>query len=390
MDSRVRLGWTDANSGQSGFRIERCSGSGCLDFAQVGTVAADTRTFMDDPAASGEYTYRIRSYSNGACSWNSDYSPTAVITNSTPPVGGLAVNVLNTSAANLSWTGYNPAATGYTVEKCAGEQCSSFSAAVTVTTDPSALLKLEMNEPAWQGTSGEVTDGSGRGNHGTAYDGAMTAPGMNGQGGSFDGVKAHVVAPADGRELAQWTVEFWLKPAAGGTSGTVFQWADSNLISAAVPFLRLDRTAYVSSGTSYLYWGYTGNFPMKDGPSAQSSAGMEAKDNEWTHVAVTYDGNWLRFYRNGSILYQSEYNLYTPVQQGNARHAYFGAGRDKSTNLPSYFKGLMDSAAIYRRALSDGEVWPVPAAAVTDTTLCSALPTFRPKPYSGLPTARRL
>lgn len=387
VDSRVRLGWTDANSGQSGFRIERCSGSGCLDFAQVGTVAADTRTFMDDPAASGEYTYRIRSYSNGACSWNSDYSPTAVITNSTPPVGGLAVNVLNTSAANLSWTGYNPAATGYTVEKCAGEQCSSFSAAVTVTTDPSALLKLEMNEPAWQGTSGEVTDGSGRGNHGTAYDGAMTAPGMNGQGGSFDGVKAHVVAPADGRELAQWTVEFWLKPAAGGTSGTVFQWADSNLISAAVPFLRLDRTAYVSSGTSYLYWGYTGNFPMKDGPSAQSSAGMEAKDNEWTHVAVTYDGNWLRFYRNGSILYQSEYNLYTPVQQGNARHAYFGAGRDKSTNLPSYFKGLMDSAAIYRRALSDGEVLArYQQPQVTDTTLCSATSyTFRAKAVgSGL------
>ena len=389
VDSRVKLTWSNPGAEGSGFKIERCSGGGCSDFAQIAAVGAGTDIFIDNPATTGEHSYRVRSYGDGTCAWHSDYSSPAAVTNVNPPINDLSVNLLGTSTVNLSWAGYDAAGTGYKIERCAGEGCSEFTQAAAVSIDTSMLARLEMNETSWEGTAGEVTDGSGRGNHGTAFQGATTAPGgVTGRAGSFDGVKGHAVVPADGRELTQWTVELWVKPAAGGTSGTVFQWADSETLSSAVPFLRLDRTVY--TGTSYLYWGFTGNFPMSAGPGARSSNEAEAKENEWTHVAVTYDGNWLRYYRNGTILYQSEYNLYTPVQQGNARYAYFGGGRDKNGTATSYFKGLMDGANIYRRALTDAEIVArYQQSAVNDTTACSATSyTYRARSInSGLSNA---
>src|SRR5690606_19932064 len=45
----------------------------------------------------------------------------------------------------------------------------------------------KMDESNWNGTSGEVKDSSGNGNHGTTVNGAVTGAGKFGNGGSFDG-----------------------------------------------------------------------------------------------------------------------------------------------------------------------------------------------------------
>ncbi len=67
--TRVALRWTDRSSDESGFRIERCTGSGCTAFTQVGTVLAGTVTFTDSAATrSTKYTYRVLAFNDAGLS----------------------------------------------------------------------------------------------------------------------------------------------------------------------------------------------------------------------------------------------------------------------------------------------------------------------------------
>jgi hypothetical protein len=60
----VALGWTDNSTNETGFRVERCSGPGCTNFAQIGTnTAADVVVFNDTGlTASTAYSYRVRAF----------------------------------------------------------------------------------------------------------------------------------------------------------------------------------------------------------------------------------------------------------------------------------------------------------------------------------------
>jgi alpha-tubulin suppressor-like RCC1 family protein/chitodextrinase len=61
--SQINLSWTAAtdNVGVTGYRIERCQGAGCSNFAQVGTAGAGATTFADSGlTAQTNYSYRVR------------------------------------------------------------------------------------------------------------------------------------------------------------------------------------------------------------------------------------------------------------------------------------------------------------------------------------------
>jgi len=67
--NRIDLAWTDNSTNETGFRVDRCSGASCSNFAQVGAnTAADIKAFVDTfglvPATS--YTYRVRAFGAGA------------------------------------------------------------------------------------------------------------------------------------------------------------------------------------------------------------------------------------------------------------------------------------------------------------------------------------
>lgn len=86
--SQIDLLWspsTDSGgSGLAGYTIERCSGSGCTNFMQIGVsgVASFSDTGLA-PATS--YTYRVRAYDNALPTNRSNYSGTASDTTWTPP-----------------------------------------------------------------------------------------------------------------------------------------------------------------------------------------------------------------------------------------------------------------------------------------------------------------
>jgi PKD repeat protein len=56
----VTLAWTDNSTNETGFAIERAA-QGSTSFTQVGTVAANVRTFPDSPGT-GRWVYRVRAF----------------------------------------------------------------------------------------------------------------------------------------------------------------------------------------------------------------------------------------------------------------------------------------------------------------------------------------
>ena len=140
--SEVDLSWgasTD-NVGVTGYQVERCSGTGCTNFAQIGTTTGTGTTYKDTTTvASTTYSYRVRA--TDAAGNLSTYSNTASATtptpDTTPPTqpGTLSTNVVSASEVDLSWGAStdNVGVTGYQVERCSGTGCTNFAQIGTTT-----------------------------------------------------------------------------------------------------------------------------------------------------------------------------------------------------------------------------------------------------------------
>ncbi len=76
--SQIRLSWTDNSDNETGFRVERCKGSGCTNFALISTLGANATSFNNTGLTRNRaYTYRIRAYNTVG---NSAYSNSATAT----------------------------------------------------------------------------------------------------------------------------------------------------------------------------------------------------------------------------------------------------------------------------------------------------------------------
>jgi len=61
--SSIGLTWTNGTTSQTEVRVERCTGSGCTNFAQVAKLSGTATTFTDSGLASRTtYTYRVRAH----------------------------------------------------------------------------------------------------------------------------------------------------------------------------------------------------------------------------------------------------------------------------------------------------------------------------------------
>jgi len=100
--SQINLQWTDNATNEQGFEIERCTGSGCSNFALLTTVGANTTSLSNTGlAANTTYRYRVRAYNADG---DSAYSNTAAAT--TPAIQRtLTVSKSGTGAGSVSGTG---------------------------------------------------------------------------------------------------------------------------------------------------------------------------------------------------------------------------------------------------------------------------------------------
>jgi carboxypeptidase T len=134
--SQINLTWTDTADNEAGFKIERCTGTGCSDFTQVATVAANVTSYANTGlAASTTYTYRVRAYNNVGDSGYSD-PPASATTDAAPALPTAPSNLLTTSVSrtqvNLYWTDNATNETGFKIERCKGATCTTFTQIATV------------------------------------------------------------------------------------------------------------------------------------------------------------------------------------------------------------------------------------------------------------------
>jgi len=84
-DTRVNLAWTDNATTETGYKVERCSGVGCSNFAQIGVnTAVNIAAFADTfgLALATQYNYRVAAFN---ATETSAFATATVTTNSPPP-----------------------------------------------------------------------------------------------------------------------------------------------------------------------------------------------------------------------------------------------------------------------------------------------------------------
>src|ERR1700686_1756567 len=131
--SAINLSWGAATESGGTIRqylIERCQGSGCSNFLQIGTSSA-TAFANAGLAAATSYRYRVRAQDN--TNHTGPYSNLASATTLGSPVltapGNLAATAVGSTQINLSWTAATESGgtiSQYLIERCQGTGCSTF------------------------------------------------------------------------------------------------------------------------------------------------------------------------------------------------------------------------------------------------------------------------
>ncbi len=133
--SQINLSWVDSDSTEQGFKIERCTGAGCSDFAQIATVGVNVTSYGNTglaPATS--YSYRVRAYNAAG---DSGYSNTASAVTADAPAlpaapSNLTASAISRSQINLAWTDNATNEDGFRIERCKGSTCTNFAQIATV------------------------------------------------------------------------------------------------------------------------------------------------------------------------------------------------------------------------------------------------------------------
>lgn len=124
----------------------------------------------------------------------------------------------------------------------------------------------------------------------------------------------------------------WLKPEILTTNEVIFNYGK-----------------YANEQMFYLVLNSSGNLILSDGTTSYINAPNIFTVNEWVHVAVTFNGNTTRLFKNGiNIASNSNSALLTQDSQ-------IVIGRDMGNNS-NYYKGHIDELLFYNRYLSDSEI----------------------------------
>ena len=124
------LSWTASTGGIiANYLVERCAGVGCSSFSQIASVSGSTLTFTDATISAGTvYSYRVRAESSGI------FGPYSMVQAVSPIIPQVVSGFAATPTGILNW---NPSAENggsisqYSVERCTGVGCSSFSQIAT-------------------------------------------------------------------------------------------------------------------------------------------------------------------------------------------------------------------------------------------------------------------
>ena len=136
--NQINLTWTDSDGNEQGFKIERCTGAGCSDFAQIATVGANITSYANTGlSASTSYSYRVRAYNTVGDSDTSNIASAVTTSAPVPPnaPSNLSAAAVSSSQINLTWADNATDESGFYIERCAGASCTNFAQIATVGAD---------------------------------------------------------------------------------------------------------------------------------------------------------------------------------------------------------------------------------------------------------------
>ena len=197
---------------------------------------------------------------------------------------------------------------------------------------PVAAYPLDENEGA------VAHDAAGE--HDGTIDGANWTTGKFGSALDFDSAEDDCVSVPDSPELQlleDFTLEAWVRPEGTVKSDPIFFKEAEGFFSYSVGL------GLGSNGKLEAYIGDEGEgYALAVSPSPLSA-------NTWAHVALTYDGSFMRLYLNGSLVDT------TGTSQGNVPSTGpMEIGCADAFN--EFFNGQIDEVRVYERALSQGEI----------------------------------
>ena len=382
--TQITVTWTASSStvGLANYIVQRCQGSGCTNFAQVGTPTATT---FNDSGLTSTTTYNYQVQAIDTAGNLSAFSAVAAATTQTPQPpsapGNLSATAVGGSQINLSWTAStsNVGLANYVVQRCQGTGCTNFAqiasptgtsysdtglsagtsysyqvqaidnaavagpfsnvATATTLSSVGLLVAYPMNE----GSGPTTVDVSGAGITGVLQATTWTSAGKYGNALSFNGSSSYVDlgAPSILRTTASMTWEAWVFAVANPSD-------DGQIISH-------------SNTTGWQLKTSPDTGPRTFGVAVSSTAGRVQRYsktvltlNTWYHVAGVYNAaaQTLDIYVNG-VLDDGVLRGTVPAAQVLPTGINVNIGRRTGG---FYFNGTIDEVRVYSRALSAAEI----------------------------------
>jgi hypothetical protein len=387
--SSISVTWTASTDdiGVANYLVERCQGSGCSNFTQVGTPT--TSPFVDTGLTPNTfYNYHVRATdaAGNLSGWSNVVGATTQAPDTTPPSTptNLSATATSSSIVNLTWTAStdNVAVTGYRVERCSGSGCTNFTQIATPTTtsysdtslSPSTLYRYQIratdganNTSSYstiaqattpeappvsanlmaaynfnEGTGSTTQDVSGHNHTATLSNATWSTAGKNGGALNFNGSTgyAEVSHTANlnitGNEI---TLSAWVNPDVLGTNILIAKPASSSAHDD--PYFSYSLHLYPSGRPRF--------YLTLNGATYSVSSSSIPPTGNWYHLAGVYNGSTMKIYVNGieqgSISATGTITGYsTPLRLGT------------NGGFEEDFDGKMDDVRIYNIALTQAEI----------------------------------
>ena len=221
---------------------------------------------------------------------------------------------------------------------------ASYTYALDTTGNP-PVAWFKMDDSTWTGTSADVTDSVAGAYTGTAQGGAqLTNNGKYLKGGYFDGTNDYVsLGGSTGLDLgANITLEAWIKLNVIPT-GTQIMPIISKSKSGAYAIV-------VDANTGKIETNFNIGSTIKAGETISGNMVV----GTWYHIAATFDGGTVKFYRDGVL---KSTVAASPSIFTNTESIYIGANPTSNTPTASqYFNGFIDDVKIYDYVRTQGQI----------------------------------